>query len=95
MIQIVTTKGVRDMGMEETQQGQGQIYELLREIEKIGEEDGKLLCVICRRETIRLTLFDMMLNTLHVALLLLSPTRGVVYPANVLKRRASALCANV
>lgn len=90
MIEIVTTKGVRNMGTEEDKQ----VYELLREIESIGKQDGKILFVVCYRESTKLTLFDMMLNTLKVALLLVTPKVGVMYPANALNRRASALCAN-
>lgn len=94
MIQIVTNKGVRDLNMEENQREPDQMHGLLRDIERLGKEDGNLLFVICRRETTKITLFDVMLNTLQVSLLLLSPGKGVMYPANVLNRRASALCVN-
>ena len=94
MIQIVTKeKGVRKINMDETALGVGHLYSLLSEIETICAGD-RLLFVICRRPNTRLTLFDMMMTRLEVSLMILSPRKGILYPANVLKRRASALCAS-
>lgn len=93
MIELVTRTGTKRLGMEETRHGVGHLYTLLSEIEKMTAED-KLLLVICRRPDTKLTLFDMMLNTLRVGLLILTPNTGILYPSGVLKRRAAALCVN-
>lgn len=93
MIELVTRSGIKKIGMEETQNGVGHLYALLSEIEKMTSDD-KLLLVVCRRPDTRLTLFDMMLNTLKVSLLILAPDSGILYPSGVLKRRAAGLCVS-
>lgn len=92
MIEIITTKGSREMSG--NYRTAGEVHDLIRDIEGVAKADGKLLLVVCRRTSTNLTFLDVLLNALRVPLVLITSDRGVLYPSNVLNRRASALCVN-
>jgi hypothetical protein len=86
VLELVTKQGIQPMNIDATTK----IKTIRDRVQEL--DNDQLLFIICRRAAAELTFFDLLLAKLGVAVLILTPTQGVIYPANLLKRRASALC---
>jgi hypothetical protein len=92
VLELITNKGI----CEEDVGTSGSVRKIATELHDIRQMYGSSLqFVVCRRESTALTLFDTLLARLHVAVMVVGTDSGVLYPANVIKRRAAGVCVDV
>ena len=93
MLELVTDAGVQEVDIDQN----GSIKEVTKSLNDLERAHGhdRIRLIICQRNSTRLTLFDMLLARLHVAVLVVASGNGILYPTSVLRRRAAALCLDV